>query len=388
MSRVIVGVEIALSSALLLAAGFITKSVVNLRHVDPRFITENVQTLRVTASSADTASRRALFEAIEERLGALPGAEGVYVGNDLPGSGWSGTRLEIEGGRYARPADYPLTYSLAVSPGFFSTFGVRVLRGRGITAADRPGAPRAAVVSEAFARRFVTSGVDPIGQRIRLGDPATEREWATIVGVMPTLYTTNLEEPWQPEVLTAYRQDRPAGTMSIAVRGPAQVTNAAAIRDVVASIDRSVPVYSVTPMREALMRPMGPMQLLGTVFVTFGVASLILAAIGLYAVMAFTVHRRVREMGIRMALGARAIDVVRMVAGQGARQTIIGMIVGFALGGVFARLIRSMLFGVQPNDPVVFGLVAGVLGAAAALACVVPAIRATRVDPVTALRSD
>jgi putative ABC transport system permease protein len=384
----IVSVEIALSSALLLAAGFITKSVVRLRNVDPRFITENIQTMRVTASSTDTTSRRVLFETIEERLGALPGVEGVYAGNDLPGSGWSGTRLEIEGGRYSRPADYPFTYSLAVNPGFFSTFGVRVLRGRAITAADRAGAPRVAVVSEAFARRFFDKGVDPMGQRIRLGDPATEREWATIVGVMPSLYTTNLEDPWQPEVLTAYRQDRPAGTMTIAVRGPPRVTSASAIRDVVASIDRGVPVYAVVPMREALLRPMGPMQLLGTVFVTFGIASLLLAAIGLYAVMAFTVHRRVREMGIRMALGARAVDVVRLIAGQGARQTLVGMIVGFALGGAFARLIRSMLFGVQPNDPVVFGLVAGVLGVAAALACIVPAIRATRVDPVMALKSD
>jgi ABC-type antimicrobial peptide transport system permease subunit len=141
-------------------------------------------------------------------------------------------------------------------------------------------------------------------------------------------------------------------------------------------------------MREALMRPMGPMQLLGTVFATFGIVALVLAAIGLYAVMAFTVHRRVREVGIRMALGARTADVIRMIAGQGARQTLIGMAIGFLLGGAFVRLIQSMLFGVRPSDPGVFALVAGVLGGAALIACVVPALRATRVDPVVALRSE
>jgi ABC-type antimicrobial peptide transport system permease subunit len=141
-------------------------------------------------------------------------------------------------------------------------------------------------------------------------------------------------------------------------------------------------------MTEALNRPMGPVQLLGTVFVTFGVVALVLAAIGLYAVMAFTVHRRVREMGIRMALGARAADIVRMIAAYGARQTIIGMAAGFLLGGALVRLMRSMLFGVAPSDPTVFALVAGVLGVSALAACIVPAMRATRVDPVVALRSE
>jgi ABC-type antimicrobial peptide transport system permease subunit len=190
------------------------------------------------------------------------------------------------------------------------------------------------------------------------------------------------------EVLTSYWQERPSGTVSIAIRGNPDVTTASTIRKVVSTIDASVPVYAAASMREALMRPMGPMQLLGTVFATFGIVALVLAAIGLYAVMAFTVHRRVREVGIRMALGARTADVIRMIAGQGARQTLIGMAIGFLLGGAFVRLIQSMLFGVRPSDPGVFALVAGVLGGAALIACVVPALRATRVDPVVALRSE
>jgi ABC-type antimicrobial peptide transport system permease subunit len=237
-------------------------------------------------------------------------------------------------------------------------------------------------------RRFFKPTTDPIGRRIRVGGQGTTRDWLTIVGVIPTLYSTSLDNPWQSEVLTAYWQERPTGTVSVAIRGNSDVANATTLRKVVSAIDANVPVYAPASMREAVLRPMGPMQLLGTVFATFGVVALVLAAIGLYAVMAFTVHRRVREMGIRMALGARAADVVRTIAGQGARQTLTGMTIGFLLGGAFVRLIRSMLFGVQPSDPVVFGLVAGVLGGSALIACVIPALRATRVDPVVALRAE
>jgi predicted permease len=388
MSRVIVGVQIALSSALLLAAGFITKSIAGLRTVDPGFATDGVYTARVTASSSDTAKRRVFFESVEQQLSSLPGVQGVYIGNDVPGSGWSGTRFEVEGLRYTREEDYPFTLSLAVGPGFFSTFDVRTIRGRPIAIEDRGGAPLVAVVSEAFVRRFFKPTTDPIGHRVRLGGPGTERGWTTIVGVIPTLYSSNLENPWQPEVLTSYRQERPSGTVSVAIRGNPDIANVATIRNAVSSIDANVPVYAAASMREAVLRPMGPMQLLGTVFATFGVVALMLAAIGLYAVMAFTVHRRVREVGIRMALGARTADVIRLIAGQGARQTLIGMTIGFLLGGAFVRLIRSMLFGVQPSDPVVFGLVAGVLGGSALVACLIPALRATRVDPVVALRSE
>jgi len=388
MSRTIVAVEIALSSTLLLVAGFITKTIVNLRTVDPGFLTSGVYTARITASSPDTAARRIFFESVEQRLTSTPGMDGAYFGNDLPGSGWSGSRVEIEGLRYEREENIPFTITLAVTPGFFSTFGVRVLRGRAITPADRGTTAPVAVVSDAFVRRFFTPTTDPIGRRLRLGGPSAGHEWMTIVGVVPTLYSASIDNPWRDAVITSFWQQDRGTTASVAVRGSSSAASVAAIRRAVAAIDPNVPVYSAAPMGEALMRSMGPVQLLGTVFVTFGVVALVLAAIGLYAVMAFTVHRRVREMGIRMALGARAADIMRMVAGQGARQTVIGMTVGFVLGGAFARLIRSMLFGVGPNDPAVFVLVASALGVSAFAACVIPAIRATRVDPVVALKSE
>jgi ABC-type antimicrobial peptide transport system permease subunit len=207
---------------------------------------------------------------------------------------------------------------------------------------------------------------------------------------MPTSYTAsfNLQDPWPPQVLTAFWQERNLVSASIAVRGPADVAAAASIRKIVTALDPEIPVYATDTMSDVLARPMSGMWLFGTMFVIFGVVSLALAAIGLYAVMAFSVSRRVREMGIRMALGASGGDVIRMVCRQGGKQIAWGMAVGFLTGGAVVRMAHAVLFDVQPSDPTVFALVAGVLGTAALVACVIPAIAATRVDPVVALKAE
>jgi putative ABC transport system permease protein len=393
LSRMIVAVEIALSTTLILASGFITKSIVKLRTLEPGFATADVFTASVTLTSRDTVRRRAFFETLEHELTAIPGVAGAYLGSGLPGTGWGGDRVAVEGRVYARDQDYPSTYTLAVSPGFFDTFGVRVLRGRPIRASDRLETPRVVVVSEGFARRHFPSE-DPIGRRIRLGE-RTEGEaegaaWLTIVGVMPTLYAAsfNLRDPWPPEAVTAFWQERDVRSASIAMRGPPDIVGAAPIRKIVSAFDPEVPVYDAASMEDVLARPTGAVHLFGTMFVIFGVASLVLAAIGLYAVMAFSVSRRVRELGIRMALGASSGEVIRMVCRQGALQILIGMSVGLVAGGAVVRLARAVLFDVRPNDPVVFVVVGAVLGMAAFVACVIPALRATRVDPLIALRSD
>jgi predicted permease len=387
MSRVIVAFELALSSALLVGAGFITKSVVRLRSVEPRFVTANVFTARITASSTDTAKQRAFFESVDRELRALPGAEGAYLGNGLPGSGMSYNRFGVEGKTYRSDRDYGRTRTLAVAPDFFQTFGVRVLQGRAITADDRPGAPTVAVVNEAFVRQNFRDG-DAIGRRIRLGVSDSKREWLTIVGVIPTLYTTSLEDPFPPAVVTAIWQEPQASSLTLAVRGPTDVASAPAIRKVVASLDPEAPIYSTSTMSQELDRPMWTLRLFGNLFIVFGIVSLVLATIGLYAVMAFSASRRVRELGIRIALGASSRDVIGLVSRQGARQIVIGITIGILVGTGFVRLIRSLLFDVQPSDPFVFALVIGVLASSAFVACITPALRAGRVDPVIALRSE
>jgi hypothetical protein len=278
-----------------------------------------------------------------------------------------------------------------VSAGFFPTFGVRVLRGRPIDAADREGAARVAVVSESFARRHFP-GVDPIGRRIRLGDATdgaiARTEWLTVVGVVPTLFSLSMRDPWPPEVLTSVWQDRDLESAVVAVRGAAGVAFAAAIRRAVAALDPEAPVYAEASMDEVLARATRPIHVIGSMFVLFGVVSLALAAIGLYAVMAFSVSRRTRELGIRISLGATRWKVIGMVGRQGAAQIALGMAAGFAAGAVIVRGARAALFEVAPGDPSVFLAVAAVLGAAAAVACLIPALGATRVDPVIALRTE
>jgi ABC-type antimicrobial peptide transport system permease subunit len=188
--------------------------------------------------------------------------------------------------------------------------------------------------------------------------------------------------------LTALWQAPRISSVTVALRGPAGAASAATLRTAVAALDADVPVYETFMLNDLLARDEAPVRVFGTMFVIFGIASLVLAAIGLYAVMAFSVTRRRREMGIRLALGATKLDVMRLIGAQGARQVAIGLGVGFGLGWLIVGGARAILFEVPPHDPASFALVAVVLGGAAALACLVPALRATRVDPVVALRVD
>ena len=388
LSRTIVAVELALSSMLILAAAFLTKSFSNLRTIQPGFETIGVYTARVALARADTVRQYAFYQSLEQELSKVPGITSVSMTSGLPGVGWGGSRVAVEGRAYARPQEYPLARTLAVTPGFFGTFGVRVGRGRAIAASDRLGTLPVAVVSESFAQRLFP-GVDPIGRRIKVDDRG-EPVWLTIVGIMPTLYAAsfNLQDPWPPEFLTSLWQERNILSINVAVRGSSDAAAAAPIRKVVTTLDPEIPVYDPAPMQTVIERPVWALRLLGSMFVIFGVIALLLAAIGLYAVMSFSVSRRVREMGIRMALGASGPDIVRLVCRQGARQIALGISVGMLAGAGVVRVARAVLFDVNPTDPAVFAVVAIVLGVAAFVACLVPAIGATRVDPLVALRTD
>jgi putative ABC transport system permease protein len=387
LSRAIVVAEIALSSAILLASGFFTRSLVNLRNIDPGFETRGIVTARVTLSTPDSIRRRAFFQSLHRDLAALPGSS-AYLGDGLPGSGWTPHHLSLEGATYGSDRERPVVRTLGITPEFFSTFGVHVVRGRAIGAADDAGAPGVAVVSESFVRRAM-KGADPMGKRIRVGSDSTA-PWLTIVGVAPTLFSSSFEDPWPAEVLTSFWQQGAGSGMTsatIAMRGE-NATTAATLRRVVASLDPDVPVYATQSMADVTNGDLWGFHLFGTILIVFGVVALLLSSIGLYAVMTFSVGRRVREMGIRLALGATGGDVARLVARQGAGQTVAGMGIGFVFGAAFVQVARSVLFGVRPGDPFVILLVAGVLGGTAAIACIIPARRATRVDPVVALRVD
>ena len=389
ISKSLVVFEIALSCGLLVAAGLMIKSVTKIRTMDPGFSVERIFTARLgfPATYTDTLAQRRFYEQLEGKLAALPGVQQATLTSGLPGVNAGGDAFAIEGKSYATDRDYPEADGYRVSPGFFATFGLEARRGRVVTEADRAEGLQVVVVSEGFAAKHF-AGEDPIGRRIRFGRAESTAPWRTIVGIVPDIYSGDTDEPRKPTTYVPLAQQH-SNFVSIAVRtGGPPMGITGPVRDAVASLDADIPIYWTYSMAEALARPLWFIRVFGTMFMIFGFIALFLASIGLYAVMAFSVSRRTREVGIRMALGARAADVVRMIFRQGLWQLGIGLALGLALALGVSRLLTIILFDVQPRDPAVFGGVVGVLLLAGLLACLVPARRATRVDPLVALRTE
>ena len=389
MSKALVVFEIALSCGLLVAAGLMIKSVTKIRTMDPGFEVERVFTARLGFPSTytDTLAQKRFWERLEPKLATLPGARAVAISSSLPGVNVGGSQFAVEGAAYATERDYPEADHYRVSAGFFETFGVEARTGRAIEEGDRAGTLPVAVASEGFVAKFLP-GEDAVGRRIRFGGADSEAPWLTIVGIVPDIYSGDPDEPRKPTLYSALAQGQ-ANFASIAVAtGGPPMGLTASVRDAVASLDPDIPIYWTYSMKEALARPLWFIRVFGTMFMIFGFIALFLASIGLYAVMAFSVSRRTREVGIRMALGARGADVVRMIFRQGLWQLGVGLVAGLALALGVSRLLTIILFDVQPRDPVVFGGVVAVLLTAGLLACLVPARRATRVDPLVALRAD
>ena len=389
VSKALVVFEIALSCGLLVASGLMIKSVTKLRTMDPGFRTENIFTARVgfPATYTDTAMQKRFHEQLRDRLLQIPGARQAALMAGLPAVGGNGGSFTVEGVTYNEDRDVPNSSWNAVSPGFFETFEIRPLKGRLLDANDREAGLPVAVINDAFAARYF-EGKDPLGRRIRLGGRTSTQQWMTIVGVVPTAYSGDTEEPREPEFFVPLAQRHSSfASMAVQTTGdPLAITSQ--VRQTVASLNPDIPIYFVYSMEEAFARPTWFIRVFGTMFMIFGLIALFLASVGLYAVMSFAVSRRVREVGIRMALGAQGRDVVRMIFGQGAWQLGLGLLLGLGLAAGVAQLLTILLFDVQPRDPSIFGSVVVVLAMAGLAACFVPARRATRVDPLVALRAD
>jgi putative ABC transport system permease protein len=389
MSRALVVFEIALSCGLLVASGLMIKSVVKLRSMDPGFRTRNLFTARLgfPATYTDTVMQRRFFEQLRDLLAMLPGVRAATITSSLPGVGSNGGSFAVEGATYATDRDVPTSRWYAVSNGFFETFDIPIARGRGFDATDRATSPRVAVVNQAFADKYFP-GKDAVGLRIRQGGRTSTLPWMTVVGVVPTTFSGDPDQPLLPAYYAPLTQHH-SNFASIAVQtagAPMDLTGQ--VRRAVAGLDADIPLYWVYSMQEALARPTWYIRLFGTMFMIFGLIALFLASVGLYAVMSFSVSRRTREVGIRMALGAQAGDVIRMVFRQGAWQLGLGMLFGLGLATAVAQLLRIILFEVKPRDPAIFAGVVAVLASTGLLACLLPARRATRVDPLLALRSE
>lgn len=387
LSRVLVVFEIALSMGLLVAAGMTIKSVTRLRTMDFGFPTRTIFTARVGLPETvyrDSAAQIRFYDELYRRLGDLQGVESYTLTGMLPGLGAPEQSFAVQGKAYAEDKDYPQTHFITTYPGYFRTFNV-ALQGRDFGSGDTQASEPVVIVSRTMATRFFP-GQDPVGRRIRLGDSRSTEPWRTIVGVVPDMWNDGLDNEDPQSVYVPFAQ-APQRFVSVTIRprGPTgQMT--APVRDLVASMDPDLPIYFVKTLQERIDENSWFYRVFGGLFMIMGAVALVLAAVGLYGVMAFNVSRRTREMGVRMALGAQPGDVVRLILRQGMIQLAIGLVLGLGLAYALGRMLKIILFQVTPLDPLVYGATIAVLVLSAVAASLVPARRATRVDPMVALR--
>jgi putative ABC transport system permease protein len=393
ISRGLVITEIALSAGLLAGAGLMIKSVTQVRNVDFAFRTQDVFSARVGLPDVqypDAGGQRAFYGELLLRLRQVPAVAEVGLIQALPALYAPQQRFAVEGASYMEDRDYPQTRTVLMTPGALAALGVTVMQGRDFQEQDRDGALPVAIVNQSLALRYF-DGQDAIGRRVRIGASDSENEWRTIVGVVPDMYLGGLDGPEniQHGIYMPLAQGG-ARFMSVVARtrGGDAMTLAQPVRDAVLGVDPDLPTYFVRTLRQAIDEQYWFFMVFGSLFMVFGAAALFLAAVGLYGVMATSVSQRTREMGVRMALGARTGNVLGLVMRQGLSQLAIGLVLGLALAVGVSTLLQSLLFEVNPRDPDVFIGIALVLSATAVAACLGPALRATRVEPGSALRYD
>jgi putative ABC transport system permease protein len=379
--------EVAISLVLLVGAGLFVKSFVRLQQVDPGFDPQGVVTLNVFLPGLrypEDAQQTAFFEQLLERVEALPGVEHAGVTSNLPVSGnYDQLPLYVEGQPLTNAGDAAQTERYMVSSDYFRALGVPLVAGRGFTPQDRAGAQPVAVIGEAVARTYF-GGRDAVGERIKIGDPGNP--WRTVVGVAKDVHQYSLDAAPNFQVYVPHLQS-PTQAMTVVVRGAGDAAAlAASVRSQVWAVDPNQPVYDVKTMRELLADSTAARRFNMILVGVFASVALLLALVGIYGVMSYAVAQRTHEIGVRMALGAQRRDILRLIVGQGMALVAAGVGVGLAGSLALTRTVSGLLYGVSANDPAVFATVALLLAAVALAANYLPARRATKVDPMVALR--
>ena len=388
VSKSLVVAEIAVSCGLLVAAGLMIKTVVQVSQFDYGFNTDNVFTSRIGLFEADYPDREAQWQFYEELLRNLddkPGIQTVTLTSNLPARGGMMLPLSLEGVAYSTDQDHPLARRIVIAPGYFDVIDTMPLEGRVFTRGDTADTQPVAIVNQRFLDLNLPDE-EPLGRRIKLGDD--DEPWRTIVGVVPDLYLGGAIGAIDPRHEGVYipLSQNVINFMSLVMRTEeAPMTFTSMVQDEINAIDATLPIYWVRSLNDQHALDTWFYRVFGTLFMAFGVAALALATIGLYGVMSFAASNRTREIGVRMALGAGAKNVMMLIFKLGATQIAIGLVLGLALALVLSRALGVLLFNVEPWDPMVFMTVVLTLAATGLVASLIPAWRATQVDPVDAL---
>jgi putative ABC transport system permease protein len=382
--------QVALSIVLLIGVALLIKSVSNLRGVDIGFNPSNLLTIQVPLPPLryDTDQKRAtFFQELVQRVDSLPGVRGAAAGMYLPMMGYAGTPVQ-DASKPPLLLNQRLISTLwIVTPGYFHTLGIALRRGRDFTAHDTLDAPRVAIIDEAFARHFwpaYPAGLDPVGQRILIG--GVNKKPVEIVGIATHVHEQLEKSDWPESVYISFAQSAPLYA-SLAVRttgDPLRYTKA--VREQVQALDRNQPIALVRTMDDLVEDQVGQRRLLVILLGSFATVALLLALIGIYGIIAYSVAQRIQEMGIRRALGAQQSDILRLVVGQGLRLSLAGVAIGLAAAFGLTRLMTAVLFHVTSTDPATFIAVALLFLLVALAASYIPARRAARIDPMAALR--
>jgi putative ABC transport system permease protein len=379
--------EVALSLVLVTGAGLMIKSFIRLQQVDTGFDPENALTLRLSLTGPAYREDKPVqdfYTQLEERISALPGVVAVGATTTLPLKGymWTGD-FTIEG---RSPDDYGKEVRhKEVTPGYFEAIGLPLLRGRSFAESDNAQSPMVVVINDALARRYFQDE-DPVGKRITFNKPTIPGPWHTIIGVVRDERQEGMSREVMPQIYQSHLQNAVNG-MSLVIRTSVDPNSIiGAVRNEIRAMNKDLPPYDVQTLSELVYKSVARERFSMILMVAFAVAALVLASVGIYGVMSYSVTQRTHEMGIRLALGAQPANIVRLVVVQGLALTLTGVGVGLAASLLLTQVMSSLLFGVSATDPVTFIAVSSLLSAVALAACYIPARRAASVDPIVALR--
>ena len=396
--RVLVIAEVALSLVLLVSAGLLIESIRRLMYVNPGFNTQNLLTANVSfprkpfsvetkteeATAREKEERARFLSEVQGEINRLPGVQAVGAINDLPVTGNSSVNgdFNIEGRPKYNPGEAPVAEFRLITPDYFHAIGIPLLKGRTFTEHDNLQTPVNILINETLARRFFPDD-DPIGKHLIVLDEKPHE----IIGVVGDARQWGLDKPPDPEIYFSYAQMIFGENTTLVVRTTAEPTSLSdGVRRAVREVNADAPVYSIRTMTQVLADSTAQRRFQTILMTSFAGLALLMAAIGLYGVISYSVSQRVQEIGIRMALGAQRSDVLRMVLWQGFKLALFGIILGIIASFLLSRLMASLLFNVSATDLLTFASVSALLTVIALLACYIPARRATKIDPMIALR--